>query len=150
MKKKFLLFFAIVCSLVAFGQDHKKEGWDVSVGPTLFVPMAKTVNWNSKAWGQTVKFNKKNTVVTLAFMQDKNNFVVAPVLVGGRKHLKHNLYVGLDAGVTFFHGQKGQFTYVPSLGYKINKKWCLEQSLLRTVKEGKTTNRIGLGLLYNL
>ena len=149
MKKKFLLVFALVSSLVVFGQDHKK-GWDVSVGPTLFVPMAKTVDWNSKAWGQTVKFNKKNMVVTLGFMQDKNNFVVAPVLIGGRKHLNHNLQLGLDAGVTFFHGQKGQFTYVPSLGYKINKKWCLEQSLLRTVKGGKTTNRIGFGLLYNL
>jgi hypothetical protein len=112
--------------------------------------MAKTVDWNSKAWGQTVKFNKKNMVVTLGFMQDKNNFVVAPVLIGGRKHLNHNLQLGLDAGVTFFHGQKGQFTYVPSLGYKINKKWCLEQSLLRTVKGGKTTNRVGFGLLYNL
>ena len=149
MKKKFLLVFALVSSLVVFGQDHKK-GWDVSVGPTLFVPMAKTVDWNSKAWGQTVKFNKKNMVVTLGFMQDKNNFVVAPVLIGGRKHLNHNLQLGLDAGVTFFHGQKGQFTYVPSLGYKINKKWCLEQSLLRTIKGGKTTNRIGFGLLYNL
>ena len=149
MKKKFLLVFALVSSLVVFGQDHKK-GWDVSVGPTLFVPMAKTVDWNSKAWGQTVKFNKKNMVVTVGFMQDKNNFVVAPVLIGGRKHLNHNLQLGLDAGVTFFHGQKGQFTYVPSLGYKINKKWCLEQSLLRTVKGGKTTNRVGFGLLYNL
>jgi hypothetical protein len=149
MKKKFLLVFALVSSLVVFGQNHKK-GWDVSVGPTLFVPMAKTVDWNSKAWGQTVKFNKKNMVVTLGFMQDKNNFVVAPVLIGGRKHLNHNLQLGLDAGVTFFHGQKGQFTYVPSLGYKINKKWCLEQSLLRTVKGGKTTNRVGFGLLYNL
>ncbi len=149
MKKKFLLVFALVSSLVVFGQDHKK-GWDVSVGPTLFVPMAKTVDWNSKAWGQTVKFNKKNMVVTLGFMQDKNNFVVAPVLIGGRKHLNHNLQLGLDAGVTFFHGQKGQFTYVPSLGYKINKKWCLEQSLLRTIKGGKTTNRVGFGLIYNL
>jgi hypothetical protein len=112
--------------------------------------MAKTVDWNSKAYGETVKFHKENMVVTVGFMQDKNNFVVAPVLIGGRKHLNHNLQLGLDAGVTFFHGQKGQFTYVPSLGYKINNKWCLEQSLLRTVKDGKTTNRIGLGLLYNL
>ena len=149
MKKKFLLVLALVSSLVVFGQNHKK-GWDVSVGPTLFVPMAKTVDWNSKAWGQTVKFNKKNMVVTVGFMQDRNNFVAAPVLIGGRKHLNHNLQLGLDAGVTFFHGQKGQFTYVPSLGYKINKKWCLEQSLLRTVKGGKTTNRVGFGLLYNL
>ena len=149
MKKKFLLVFALVSSLVVFGQDHKK-GWDVSVGPTLFVPMAKTVDWNSKAWGQTVKFNKKNMVVTVGFMQDRNNFVAAPVLIGGRKHLNHNLQLGLDAGVTFFHGQKGQFTYVPSLGYKINNKWCLEQSLLRTVKGGKTTNRVGFGLIYNL
>ena len=149
MKKKFLLVFALVSSLVVFGQDHKK-GWDVSVGPTLFVPMAKTVDWNSKAWGQTVKFNKKNMVVTVGFMQDRSNFVAAPVLIGGRKHLNHNLQLGLDAGVTFFHGQKGQFTYVPSLGYKINKKWCLEQSLLRTVKGGKTTNRVGFGLIYNL
>jgi len=149
MKKKFLLVFALVSSLVVFGQDHKK-GWDVSVGPTLFVPMAKTVDWNSKAWGQTVKFNKKNMVVTVGFMQDRSNFVAAPVLIGGRKHLNHNLQLGLDAGVTFFHGQKGQFTYVPSLGYKINKKWCLEQSLLRTIKGGKTTNRVGFGLLYNL
>ena len=80
MKKKFLLVFALVSSLVVFGQDHKK-GWDVSVGQTLFAPMAKNVDWNSKAWGQTMKFNKKNMVVTLGFMQDKNNFVVAPVFL---------------------------------------------------------------------
>ena len=149
MKKKFLLFFAIVCSLVSFGQNHK-AGWDVSVGPTLFAPLAGNVDWNSKAWGETMKFHKDNMVVTLGYMQDKSNFVLAPVLVGVRKHLSHGLQVGLDGGVTFFHGQKGQFTYVPSLGYKINNKWCLEQSILRTVKDGKTSDHIGFGLLYSL
>ena len=84
MKKKLLVLFAIVCSLVTFGQDHKKGGWDISVGPSLFAPMSHNIDWNSKAWGENVKFHKKNMVVSLGYMQNKNGFVQVPVLVGGR------------------------------------------------------------------
>ena len=150
MKKKFLLFFAIVCSLVSVAQDHKKEGWDISVGATLNTPLAGNVDWDSKAWGQKVNFHKKNFVASFGFMQDKAGFVRMPATVGVRKHLKKGLNVGLDGGVTFFDGQKGQFTYVPSIGYRINKKWCLEQSILRTVKDGKHSSLWSLGLLYHL
>ena len=150
MKKQFLLFFALVCSLVTFAQKHDKKGWDISVGATVNAPFAKNVGWDSKAWGQKVNFHKKNMNVSFQFMQDKEGFVRMPALVGYRKHLKKNLYLGLDGGVTFFNGQKGQFTYVPTIGYKINKKWCLEQSILRTVKDGKHSNLVGLGLNYHL
>ena len=150
MKKQFLLFFAIVCSLVTFAQKHDKKGWDISVGATVNAPLAGNVGWDSKAWGQKVNFNKKNLNLSLQFMQDGDGFVRMPVLVGFREHLKKNLYVNVDGGVTFFDGQKGQFTYVTAIGYKINKKWCLEQSILRTVKNGKHSNLIGLGLNYNL
>lgn len=150
MKKQFLLFFAIVCSLVTFAQKHDKKGWDISVGATVNAPLAGNVGWDSKAWGQKVNFHKKNMNLSFQFMQDGDGFVRMPALVGVRKHLKRNLYVGLDGGVTFFNGQKGQFTYVPSIGYKINKKWCLEQSILTTVKDGKHSKLIGLGLNYHL
>ena len=149
MKKHILLFFAIVCSLVTFAQKQK-EGWDISVGASVNAPLAGNVDWASKAWGQNVNFTKKNMNVSFAFMQNKAGFVRMPVLVGYRKPLTKGLNIGLDGGVTFFHGQKGQFTYVPSVGYRINKKWCLEQSILRTVKDGKHSNLVGLGLRYHL
>ncbi len=149
MKKHILLFFAMAFSLVTFAQKHK-GGWDISVGATVMAPLAGKVEWDSKAWGQRVDFRKKNMNVSLGFMQDKAGFVRMPVLVGYRKHLTKGLHIGLDGGVTFFDGHKGQFTYVPSIGYGINKKWCLEQSILRTVKDGKHSNLIGLGLKYRL
>jgi hypothetical protein len=149
MKKQFLLFLAIACSLVTFGQNHK-QGWDISVGPTLHAPLAGKIDWDSKAWGQKVQFSKNNMNLSFGFMQNKGGFVQMPVLVGYRKHLKKNLHVGLDGGMTFFDGQKGQFTYVPSVGLNFHKKWCLEQSILRTVKDGKHSNQVGLTLLYKL
>ncbi len=150
MKKQFLLFVAIVCSLVTFGQNHKKGGWDISVGPKVYAPLAGNVDWDSKSWGQKVNFSKKNVNFSLGYMQNKAGFAQMPVLVGFRKHLKKNLHVGLDGGVTFFDGQKGQFTYNPSIGYMLNKRWCLEQSILRTVKDGKHSSQVGLSVLYRL
>jgi len=149
MKKLSLLFLATVCSLISFGQDHKK-GWDISVGPKLFAPLSGNVDWDSKSWGQKVQFSKKNIRLSAGFMQNKAGFVQMPVLVGVRRHLTKGLHVGLDGGVTFFDGQKGQFTYAPSIGMNINKRWCLEQSILRTVKGGKHSNQVGLALLYRL
>ena len=148
MKKHILLFFAMVFSLATFAQ--KKGGWDISVGATAMAPIAKNVDWDSKAWGQKIDFSKKNMNVSFGFMQDKDGFVRIPALIGFRKHLKKGLHIGLDGGVTFFNGQKGQFTYVPSVGYRINKKWCLEQSILRTVKDGKHSSLVGFGLKYHL
>ena len=151
MRKQFLLFFALVCSLTTFAQKHHdNKGWDISVGATVGAPLAKNVGWDSKAWGQKLNFQKNNKVVSVGYMQDKAGFVRMPVTVGFRKHLKKGLHVGLDGGVTFFNGQKGQFTYVPSVGYKINKRWCLEQSILRTVKDSKHSNLVGFGLQYHL
>jgi len=149
MKKHILLFFATVFSLATFAQK-KDGGWDISVGATAMAPIAKNVDWDSKAWGQRVDFSKKNWNVSLGYMQDNDGFARIPALVGFRKHLKKGLHIGLDGGVTFFNGQKGQFTYVPSVGYRINKKWCLEQSILRTVKDGKHSSLTGFGLKYNL
>jgi len=62
MKKQFLLFFALVCSLVTFAQE--KKGWDISVGATVNAPLAGNVGWDSKAWGQKVNFHKKNMNVS--------------------------------------------------------------------------------------
>jgi hypothetical protein len=149
MKKQFLLFLAIACSIVTFGQHHK-TGWDLSVGPTLYAPLAGKVDLDSKAWGQSVKFSKNKVNFSLGFMQNKAGFVQMPVLIGYRKHLVKSLHVGLDGGVTFYNGQKGNFTYVPSVGVMLNKKWCLEQSILRKVKDGKHSSQIGLSLRYQL
>ena len=99
MKKLSLLFLATVCSLITFGQDHKK-GWDISVGPKLFAPLSGNVDWDSKSWGQKVEFSKKNLRFSAGFMQNKAGFVQMPVLVGVRRHLVKGLHVGLDGGVT--------------------------------------------------
>jgi len=148
MKKLSLLFLAVVCTLVSVGQN--KKGWDISVAPTVFAPIAKNVDWNSKAWGQRVEFSKKNFRISSGFMQNKAGNVNMPVLVGVKRHLVKNLHVGLDGGVTFFNGKKGQFTYAPSVGMSINKRWCLEQSILRTVVDGKHSSQVGLALHYRL
>ena len=74
MKKLSLLFLATVCSLITFGQDHKK-GWDISVGPKLFAPLSGNVDWDSKSWGQKVEFSKKNLRFSAGFMQNKAGFV---------------------------------------------------------------------------
>jgi len=148
MKKQFLLFFALICTLLVSAQT--KTGWDIQVGATVAAPLAKNIGWNSKAFGQRVNFSKGNFNAQFGFMQDKAGFVRMPALVGVRKHLKRNLHVGLDGGVTFFNGQKGQLSYAPSIGYRINKKWCLEQSILRTVKDGKHSSLATLGVLYHL
>lgn len=150
MKKQFLLFFALVCSVVSMGQNHKKGGWDISVGPKVYAPIAKNVDWDSKSWGQKVNFSKKNFNLSLGYMQNKSGNAQIPVLLGVRKNLKGNLYVGLGAGLTFFNGQKGQFTYNPSIGYKLNKKWCLEQSIMRMVKDGEHRSQVGLSALFHL
>ena len=105
MKKQFLLFFALIGSLIVGAQT--KTGWDIQVGATVAAPMAKNIGWDSKAWGQRVNFSKKNLNVQVGFMQDKSGFVRVPALVGVRKHLKKNLHVGLDGGVTFLTIEKG-------------------------------------------
>ena len=97
MKKKFLLFFVMLCSLGTFAQ----KGWDISVGGTLNAPLAKNVDWASKAWGQKVNFQKNNMVVSFGYMQNKAGFARIPATIGYRKHLKNGLHVGLDGGVTF-------------------------------------------------
>lgn len=140
----------MLCSLVTFAQHHKKGGWDISVGAIGYAPIAKNVDWDSKAWGQKVKFSKKHVNFSLGYMQNKAGHAQMPVLVGVRKHLVKNLHAGLDGGVTFFNGQKGQFTYNPSIGFMLNKKWCIEQSILRMVKDGKHRSQVGLSVLYRL
>lgn len=74
MKKHILLFFVTVLSLATFAQK-KDGGWDISVGATAMAPLAKNVDWDSKAWGQKVDFSKKNMNVSIGFMQDKAGFV---------------------------------------------------------------------------
>jgi len=96
MKKQFLLFVAIVCSLVTFGQNHKKGGWDISVGPKVYAPLAGNVDWDSKSWGQKVNFSKKNVNFSLGYMQNKAGFAQMPVRrqscrkLLGRWHLRRN------------------------------------------------------------
>lgn len=57
-----------------------------------------------------------------------------------------------------FSGNKGGCCTVADRDYiighhgddRINKKWCLEQSILRTVKDGKHSSLVGFGLKYHL
>lgn len=147
MKNLFLLFLAVTISVSSFAQP---EGWNVVVGATGYAPIAKNIAWNSKSWGQRVDLNKKNVNISLGFMQNKVGNVQIPVLVGVEKKLGKVLKVGIRSGVTFFNGKKGQFTYVPSLKYEVNKKWCVEQSVLRSVQDGKHASQVGLALMYHL
>lgn len=147
MKNLFLLSFAIIVSLTSSAQ---LKGWNVSAGANVNAPIAKNVNWDSKFWGQRVNFSKKNINVTLGYMQNKAGNAQIPVLVGVEKRFGKGFNFGVRTGATFFNGEKGQFTYVPSLGYKINSKWCVEQSVMRMVKDKKHSSQVGLAVLYHL
>lgn len=147
MKNLFLLFLAITFSLSSFAQ---LKGWDLVVGATGYAPIAKNVTWNSKSWGQRVDFIKKNVNVSLGYMQNEAGSVQIPVLVGVERKLGKVLKVGVRSGMTFFNGKEGQFTYVPSLKYEVNKKWCVEQSVLRLVKDGKHSSQVGLAVMHHL
>jgi hypothetical protein len=146
MRNLFLLFFAVVFATTSFAQ----KGWDISAGATVFAPIAKNVNWNSKSWGQRVTFSKKNLNVTIGYMQNKAGDAQIPVLVGAERSLGKIFKVGLRSGMTFYNGKEGQFTYMPSIRYEVKKRWCVEQSVLRTVKDGKHSSQVGLAVLYHL
>ena len=147
MKNLFFLSLAIIVTLTSSAQF---KGWETSVGATVNASIAKNLNWNSKFWGQRVDFTKKNVNVSLGFMQNKAGNVQVPVLVGIEKGLNKKFNLGVRTGATFFNGQKGQFTYVPSISYKVKDKWCVEQSVLRMVKDGKHSSQVGLAVRYHL
>ena len=147
MKKLFFLSLAIVLSLTSSAQ---LKGWNVSVGATVNAPIAKNLNWDSKFWGQRVDFTKKNVNVSFGYMQNKAGNVQVPVLVGVGKGFGKKFNLGLRAGMTFFNGEKGQLTYVPSISYQVNSKWCVEQSVLRMIKDSKHTSQAGLAVRYHL
>ena len=83
-------------------------------------------------------------------MQNKAGNVQVPVLVGVGKGFGKKFNLGLRAGMTFFNGEKGQLTYVPSISYQVNSKWCVEQSVLRMIKDSKHTSQDGLAVRYHL
>jgi len=146
MRNLFLLFLAVTLSLTTSPQ---LKGWNVSTGATISVPIAKNVDLDSKFWGQRVSFTKKSVNVTLGFMQNSVGDAQIPVLIGAERGLGKVFHVGLRTGMTFFNGQKGQFTYMPSVRYNLNKKWCVEQSVLRMVKDGKHASQVGFGAFYH-
>jgi hypothetical protein len=146
MKNLFLLFLAVTFTLTSSAQ---LKGWNVSTGATVFAPIAKNVNWNSKFWGQRVTFSKKDLNVTVGYMQNRAGNAQIPVLVGAERSLGKIFKVGFRSGMTFFNDQKGQFTYMPSVRYSLNKKWCVEQSVLRMVKDGKHSSQVGFGAFYH-
>lgn len=147
MKNLFLLFLVISYSLSSFAQF---KGWDKAVGATLYAPITKNISWDSKSWGQRVDFTKKNVKVSFGYMQNKAGNVQVPILVGVEKKLGKVFKVGVNSGMTFFNRGKGQFTYVPFIKYEVNKKWCIEQSVLRLVKDGKHASQAGLAVMYHL
>ncbi len=91
MRNLFLLFLAVTFASTTFAQ----KGWDISAGATVFAPIAKNVNWDSKFWGQRVTFTKKSVNVTLGYMQNKAGNAQIPVLVGTEKGLGKVFKVGL-------------------------------------------------------
>lgn len=150
MRKVLLMLAVVLSTTIAFGQK-KENKTDIQIGGTVFAPLAKNLDWNAKSWGQRVNLSRQSgkhlrTNLSFGFMQNKAGNVQMPLLVGVRRHLVKSIHVGLDGGMTFYNGKKGEFTYNPSVGVRLNKKWYLEQSWLRTKKR---TN-MGLSLLYGL
>ena len=152
MKKILMLLVVAVSTVTAFGQN--KFPTHVKVGATLYAPLTKDVNWTSKMWGQKVQvglFENKTTCahLTLGYMQSRESFVQMPAMLGVRRKIYKNIHAGADAGVSFFKGMPAQSTYNLAVGATF-KKWTIEQSVLRTIKDGKHSSITGVGLLYSL
>lgn len=152
MKKILMLIAVVVSTVTAFSQT--KLPTHVKVGATLYAPLTKDVAWGSKSWGQKVEvglFANNNTCahLSLGFMQNKSGFVQMPTMLGVRRNIYKKVHVGADAGVSFFKGQPAQSTYNLAIGATF-KKWTIEQSVLRTIKDGKHSSIVGVGLLYTL
>lgn len=152
MKKILMLLAIAVSTVTAFGQN--KFPTHVKVGGTVYAPLAKNVAWDAKSWGQRVQVglseNKKGcTHISLGYMQNGDGFAQMPVMLGTRRNVYKNIHAGVDAGVSFFKDQSAQATYNFAVGATF-KKWTIEQSVLRTIKDGKHSSLVGVGLLYNL
>lgn len=152
MKKILMLLAIVVSTMTAFGQN--KFPTSVRVGATVYAPLTKNVAWDAKSWGQRVEVgiveNKKFCAhASLGYMQNKAGFAQMPVTLGVRRNVYRNIRAGVDAGVSFFKGQSAQPTYNFAVGAKF-KKWTIEQSVLRTIKDGKHSSLVGVGLMYNL
>lgn len=152
MKKILMLLAIAVSTVTAFGQN--KFPTHLRVGATVYAPLTKNVAWDARSWGQRVEVglldDKKGCAhVSLGYMQNKGGFAQMPVMLGVRRNVYKNIRAGVDAGVSFFKDQSAQTTYNLAVGATF-KKWTIEQSVLRTIKDGKHSSLVGVGLMYNL
>lgn len=155
--KKTLVLFLLMVSTLSYGQKK----WDVSVGPSLFAPVAKTIDWDRKAWGQRVNVAKVAKhehfyyVLTLGLQQSKDRELQIPVIPSVRYKMYKNFHIGFGMGTTFSNKDKGRFTLAPSISYN-KKRWIIEQSLFRTTvidrytSAGSHQNNVGLSVMYTL
>jgi len=118
MKKTILFLAMIAITSVTFGQ--KKLPVAFNVGAAVQFPITASVNTKMPSYGQTMKVicqptSKLGYTASASYLQSKGNFVQVPVLVGVRTQLVKNVYVGAEAGVTFYSKIRAQFTYSPSI-----------------------------------
>lgn len=153
MKKIILMLAIIATTTIAFGQT--KSPLSVNVGGTLLFPVETSVGVNSPLYGETVKLvcQPKNIGYTLSasYLQDKNDNVQIPVMVGAKVKLLSSLYFGTEAGVRFYNNNLNpQFTYSPSFTYQI-KRVGITQNFMGSISQGKSINNgVGIGLTYKL
>lgn len=155
--RKLLLLLLIVISSVSYGQKKL----DVQVGPSLFAPVTKTIDWDNKAWGQRVQLsydcNHKYFYYTLmlGLQQSKGNRLQVPVIPSVRYKMWKGLHLGFGMGATFSNDDNARFTLAPSVSYTL-KRWTVEQSLFRTTNlvqnttDGDHVNNLGLTVYFKL
>lgn len=134
---------------------QKKLPIALNVGATVQFPITSSVNTKNPSYGESLRAiyqpkTKLGYTLSTSYLQNKGN-VQIPVLAGVRTQLVKNVYVGAEAGVSFYTGVRSQFTYSPYVTAEFGRV-SVTQNFLSTVSPnlGKSISSVGLVLSYRL
>lgn len=156
MKKLFIMLTILVTSTGIFAQSTKSvpKKMSYTVGAVAQFPIKNSVDTKTPMFGEMVTIACRSTqklayTVSGSYFQNKKSFVQVPVLAGVRYNLMHNVYVGGEAGVSFYNQGVTKFTYSPSVSLAF-KRIVLSERFLSSVKNGKASSSVGVGVSYRL
>ncbi len=153
MKKMFLMLAIIASAMVSSAQ---KSPVSFSLGAVASLPVGKLSTTHKIGYGGVAQLTYQaskplNYTLSAGYTSfvgktGVKNFTQIPVLLGTKYNLTKDVYVGVEAGASFFDVVRGQFsgarfTYKPSLGVKVGK-FDFNGSFISAVDN---TGRIGKG-----
>lgn len=160
MRKTFLILaIAIATTTVTFGQKKSTLSQPslitYNVGAEAQFPIGNSVDVKTPLFGESVRVSYQPTkqlayTLSASYLQNKNQFVQVPVLAGLRYNLVRNVFVGVEAGASFFNNSAAQFTYSPTVSVRI-KRFTITERFLGSIKNGQSTSTsVGLGVSFRL